>query len=218
MDAVIRPRRLAWLTLTWIALTGALGPCALFKPADPEAPTGTALVGDYSQYDSTLATMRRAVEAKGALNSRQLYVDALATEADAPGAAFRALFDELTRSRYLSQGGVNVPASWLRPQEETFLDDLIANNQGSEYRMTWERYPAGGEETLGETQVRIFRRYAVFIVQPSTGASQPYLEGWAALRLVRSGTRWVVTEWDDRELPAPSPNTKSFGLVRLESQ
>lgn len=212
-------RRLPILAAAWLLTTAALGPCALFKPAEPEEPTGGALIGDYSAYDSTLATMRRAVEAKGVQNSRQLYLDALATEAEAgAGEGFRASFDPLTVSRYQAQGGVNVPSRWQRTEEERFLDVLVARNQGSGYRMTWQRYPEGGDETIGDARVTVFRRYDILLVETSTGGTQPYASGWATLTLVRAGTSWRLVEWVDGELTSAPPNTSSFGLLRLESQ
>jgi hypothetical protein len=208
-------RRPTLLALAWLALTGALGPCSLFKPADPEQGSGAQLIpSNYAEYDSTLATMQRAIDAKGTSNSKDIYLSALSTAGDA-GGPFVARFDQVTVSRYLADHPT-VPSSWTQTQEESFLEDLYADNAGVTYRMSWAPYPPGGEESLTPDRVGIYRKYTIQIIAASGGV--PFVEGWARLTLVKSGTSWKLVEWDDRgEVQTPTAGTKTYGLVRLES-
>ncbi len=94
-----------------LVLAWAGAGCDLFKPAVPEPPSGSVLVGNYTEPDSTLASMARAMRAKGSTpGAPDTYRGALADPL-VDGRSFEALFDPLTVVRYES-GGQRAPLPW----------------------------------------------------------------------------------------------------------
>ena len=195
------------LVAAWIALSGAA--CDLFTPATPEQPEGAVIVGNYTFPDSTLATIARAIRAKGNSGGADAYRLALAdTTADRKN--FYAFFDPLTLARFQS-----VPNPWTRVEEQVFYGRFAAANGNLAYDMKW----ADGTQTHDPTDSLIVldRKYQIFLRQ-TTGVVNVMAQGYAELHFWRSGNNWVLMRWFDREDSTAAQGVKSYGHLRLENQ
>lgn len=221
----MRTRRLlslAVLGTTWLLLTSALfGGCdGLFRPAVPEAPSSIEPVRvDYSEPDSTLATLARGLSSKGANGGNQAYMDALADDA-AAGTVFRAYFDP-TDSAFFAQSGGSVP-SWGKSNENAFFSILPRDvRPGDEYRMTWEPDLENPRDDFGDSDATIHRRYILY-ADAESGSSLIIAIGYADFLFAKSNEgKWLIVRWSDRRDPTADPddeNQKTLGTRRLELQ
>lgn len=221
----MRTRRvlsLAVLGTTWLLLTSHLfsGCDGLFRPAIPEAPSSVEPVtADYSEPDSTLATLARGLSSKGQNSGTAAYLGALA-EDDAGGSLFRAYFDP-TDSAFFAQSGGTVPA-WNKSNESFFFSNLVQQvRTKDEYRMTWEPDLENPRDDFGDNDATIHRRYILY-ADPSSGASIIIAIGYADLLFNKSTEgKWLIVRWSDRRDPTADPedeNQKSLGTRRLELQ
>ncbi|MGH7743143.1 MAG: hypothetical protein ACRENS_14110, partial [Candidatus Eiseniibacteriota bacterium] len=126
---------LGLLLLVWLASIGALGMCDLFKPATPESGgTGTLVLTNYSDPDSTLSTMARGIAAK--TNGTDAYMGGIAdTVRDLH--VFRTAFDQAVLQRYNSIPGAQVVPDPWGSQERTFFFNFIQYKANAAYTMTW---------------------------------------------------------------------------------
>lgn len=217
-------RRLATLgvlLLAWLASTGSVGMCELFRPATPEAGgTGTVVLTNYNDPDSTLATMARGVAAKN--DGTSAYMGGIAdTVRDLH--VFRTVFDQAVLSRYNSiPGALPIPDPW-GDQERTFFFNFIQYKKNAEYHMTWAPDPFNPDPPtdLSAPVWLLHRSYQVTTKQ-SDGSLGIIAVGYAELFFVRTNTgRWVIAVWSDHVDPAygganpPNPDQVCLGWRRL---
>jgi len=209
MEPVKRLTSLVMLAVLAAAL-GLCAGCGLFKPAIPEQAKGTAIIGDYSYPDSTLATLARGIEAKGNNGGQDAYMAGLA-DTTLDHHAFQALFDPITVQRYES-GNLKVPV-WESDEEQHFYAQLAASNGGNSFDMRWSDGLASDE--VSDTLVVLYRKYQIFLLH-GTSVTSTLGYGYAELRLVRSGTRWVLWRWIDLESSDAPTDAQSYGQLRLK--
>jgi hypothetical protein len=213
---------LIFLAATWLVSTGALfGGCdGLFRPAVPEAPSSVEPVRtNFSEPDSTLATLARGLESKGQNNGSQVYLEALADD-PAAGSVFRAYFD-LTDSLLFAQSGGTVP-SWGKSNESFFFSQIVQDVRPTDtFRMTWEPDLENPRDDFTDTEATIHRRY-VLHADAEGGSSIIIAVGYADLLFYRSTEgKWLIVRWSDRRDPAADPddvNQITLGARRLELQ
>jgi hypothetical protein len=210
---------LVLLALAWLAATGEVGVCKLFRPASPETGgTSSLVLTNYTQPDSTLATMARGIKAK--VNGTDAYLGGIA-DTSRDGRAFRAGFDPAIVARYTSQAGsLPIPDPWSTDLERTFFFNFV-QYRSTPYTMTWAPDPANPLDDLGPDAAVIHRAYLVTTHQDD-GTDPTIAVGFADLFFVRTAAgRWVIVGWGDRVDPAagganPSdPEKVCFGWRRL---
>ena len=211
--------RFALLALAWLAATGHVGMCDLFRPATPErGGTGNVILTNYTDPDSTLATMARGMAAKA--DGRDAYMGGVA-DTIRDSRSFTATFDPAVLARYNSQPNA-VPGydPWTTDLERTVFLNFIQYKSG-EYAMTW------GPDTFNPIDDRqpdsavLHRSYQITArLDPTT--TLIIAVGYADLTFVRTASgRWAITRWDDRVDPAygganPSnPDQVPYGWRRL---
>ena len=195
-------------TMVWLCAG-----CGLFKPAVPEQAVGTVIVGDYSTPDSTLATLARAIDAKGNQGGQDAYMAGLA-DTTIDGHAFQALFDQATVLRYLSTNAT-FPV-WLKdPHERNFYGKFASTNGGNGFAMRWGEGQASDDLSNDSLQI-LYRRYDIFLTHGPT-VIDTLVTGYAEFRMIRSGSRWVMWRWIDTEAGAVG-NAISYGELRLRNQ
>jgi hypothetical protein len=203
------PRRLVPILLVaaWIALSGAA--CDLFTPAKPEAPQGEVIIGNYSDPESTLATIATAIRSKGNSGGADAYRRALAdTALDRHN--FYAYFDPATVI-----GFTNVPNPFRSVEEQVFYGKFMAYYGNLAYDMKWSEGQATFDPT--DSLIVLDRKYQIYLRQ-STGVVNVIGQGYAQLHFWRSGNNWVLMRWFDREDPSVAQGVKSYGRLRLENQ
>lgn len=215
------PRTLPLLALAWLAAAG-LGPCELFKPATPEAPSGDAIIGNYTEPDSTLAAIVYGIRSKGQNGGDGVYRAAFADSSGAGGSpdgrGFNAFFDPVTVTRHTSTGGT-LPATWPvwgRINEEGFFARVV-RLYPEPYDMTFEKDPGPGNDDYASNPAVLYRRYQLFR-RLSNGVVVPFSSGYVEVRLFDTGTRHVIVSWIDREDPSPPAGAICYGRLRLENQ
>jgi hypothetical protein len=185
--------------------------CGLFKPAIPEKAKGTVIVGDYSDPDSTLATMAYAIEAKGNQGGQDAYAAALA-DTTLDHHAFQALFDPITAQRWLSTN-TDLPIIG-RDEERHFYGTFSTTNAGNEFVMRWSEGQASDDRSNDSLNI-LYRKYEIFL-KHNAAITDTIGTGFAELHMIRSGTRWVMWRWIDREVVPPVSDALSFGQLRLK--
>jgi hypothetical protein len=203
--------------LAWLAVTGALGPCAFFRPAAPERPQKTAIIPDYSIPTRVLETIARGIADKNGTNGQDVYTgafaDSLPTGTD--GRAYHAFFDLADLDAHPSW---DRNRDWTRDLERTFYGDFI-QLRSAPYEMTWQVYAPAGNDKGGERDSLLSREYRVY--QIISGTRRIIAIGVADLYFVKSAVttnRWVITRWQDFRAPdarADSPDDQTLGARRL---
>ncbi len=177
-----------------LALAGC-GGCDYFKPADPEAPSASAvIIPNYSTPEKTLETLAKGIQDKGRTNGLAAYTGGLAD-------GFEAVFDAQTVNR-MEQQGVVVPDEWNLSREESFYSKFVTLSTvplNSEYSFRWIRDQTQGEDVNEAELAILHKEYEVFAIQQ--GAETQYIaRGFATLHFSKvSADRWAITKWDDRE-------------------
>lgn len=197
------------MRLVWTAgllVTLALSGCDLFRPAEPEPPAaGTGFVPDYSQPDSSLATIARALADKGLTIGSVAYAGAFAESVTAGAVAgFHHLFWPEDAASF-SQAGGTVPSDWGFSLEQTFYSRFVRLRPDA-YRMAWMVDPPNPDD-IGADVATIHRHYLV-TSHSSDGTQTSVLAiGYADLRLLRfSDGAWRIVRWDDRRDPGADPS------------
>lgn len=195
-----RAPRLALLALAWLAASGHVGMCELFRPATPEqGAAGIVVLTNYTDPDSTLATMARGLGAKG--DGRDAYMGGVAdTARDAR--SFRALFDPAVVARYNAQPGATGGWDpWTGDLERTFFFNFV-QYKTTPFTMTWapdEFNPTDDRQP----DTALLHRYYHVTTRLSDGSDLLIAVGYADLQFVRTvGGRWVIVIWTDRADPA----------------
>ena len=195
----------------WLAalLAFALGPsgCNYFRPADPEPPSGAAIIADYGLPEATLQTMALGIADKARTNGASVYVGAFAE-------SFRQFYDSNDSTKWSSTSGRPAPP-WNLALERNFYTRFITlYPQG--YQMQWTEDPPNPDDQ-GDTEWAIHRHYLVITEPGDTIAI-----GYADLTFQKSAQQqWLITQWGDRadlDRNLANPELKTLGLRRLETQ
>ena len=208
-------RRSMTVPVLALAITMAMcAGCDYFKPADPEAPSASAvIIPNYSVPEKTLETLARGIQDKGRTNGLAAYTGGLAD-------GFEAVFDPQTINR-MEQSGVMVPEDWNLSREESFYSKFVTLSTvplNSEYSFRWVRDQTQGEDVNEAELAILHKEYQVFAIQQG-GESQYIARGFATLHFSKvSADRWAITKWDDREKndAHPEQGEVSMGQRRLE--
>jgi len=216
-----RAASLGVLALAWLATTGTVGMCPLFEPATPQSGgTGTLVVTNYTDPDSTLTTMARGLAAK--TNGTDAYMGGIAdTVRDLH--IFRTVFDTAVLARYNSiPGAQQIPDPW-GDQERTFFFNFIQYKTNATYSMAWAPDPFNPDPPLDPSApTALIHRSYVVNARFSDGTTSIIAVGYAELLFVHTVTnRWVIAVWSDHVDPAygganpPNPDQVCLGWRRL---
>lgn len=206
---------LGLLLLAWLASTGSIGMCDLFRPATPEAGgTGTLVVTNYTEPDSTLATMARGMAAKS--NGTSAYMGGIAdTVRDLH--IFRTVFDQAVLARYNSLPGALQPPDPWGDQERTFFFNFIQYKASAAYSMTWD-IDTFNPDSPHDPNATVELRHKIYQVtaKQSDGSIAIIAVGYAELLFVKTGAgRWVIAVWSDHVDPVYGVNPANPDQVCL---
>lgn len=214
----MRHRLLSLPLIAALVLAASAGCTNPFKPAQPERPTsGSFVLEDYSEPESVLVTITRAVSAQS-FGGSTAYTNSL-------NAAFLATHDPQVVARAIADG-VTPPAEWTLTNERPFFDFLISRRT-EPYDMEFYRDNTLPEDqgSIGAGSMALYRKYTVFTRDPNHDlvVKDTLALGIAKLTVVLDGTQWSLTRWEDTFLPeigVSDPRNLdlvSMGTRRLES-
>lgn len=192
-----------------LALTGGLPGCALFKPTEPEPPSGGVVDVDYSDPDATLQTLDLAIEDKGRTTGQNAYLDGL-TSPERDGLELTVVHLPSVEQELRNQQ-VTIPPSWSHSLESAFYQKLITIDSGP-YSMRWETDSSFvAEDQTGEQDAV---RNKVYIIQTQTGL---LARGYAKLTFKQTAPRrWVITTWEERDVRPGDSEDHTFSMLRLK--
>jgi len=192
----------------WLTLTG--GGCNLFEPAQPEPPTGQAIIPDYSDPDRTLDMIAQAVRDKAGTNGSSVYMGAFADSTSPATPAYHHFFWPTD----VIDTGITPPADWTRVHEETFYSKLV-NLRGDQYQLIWEPDPASGSDDIGARTAVIHRHYRLISETDDGTPTGTMAFGFADLTLVKgTDANWRITLWSDRVDPTADVGLEEVSLGR----
>jgi hypothetical protein len=186
---------------------GSIG-CGLFKPTEPEPPSGGVVQADYTEPERTLATLALGIEAKGASSGLTAYLDGLASPSR-DGLDFNTL--HLASVVQALAGVVTPPNPWTHALESAFYPRLIAV-ASAPYSMTWSvdgRFSA--EDQIGSEDAVLNR---IYLIQTP---SRVIARGYAKLTFKQTAPgRWVIVLWEERNVEAGESEEVTFSMLRLK--
>jgi hypothetical protein len=205
----------ALLLMLWLMLL-AQG-CGLFKPASPQPPIGSAIVGRYNDPDTTLTTLALAISDKAQTNGQTVYMAGFA-DSTLDGVDFHAFFDPATVARFTSGGHAPPDLNWGDRYEQNFYVKFAQLQPSAAYQFVWQDDSTSVSDDRQPTTALLHRRYRVFAALSDTSISLS--RGYVDLGFVKIGSDWKIVRWQDREDPAANIDAGelSFGQRRLESQ
>jgi hypothetical protein len=208
------PRPLA--TVIGLLLLGSVSGCYLFQPRNPQPPSQGGVAMDYSEPDSSLATMARAIEARAGGNSLSAYLGALAdsvVNGDSQG--FLDFFDPAAVAVW---GRTPPPAGDIKLENQLFgyLPQLSSNP----YLFAWLTDVDHPHDETPSPNVQVLHRQ--YLLLAASAPPDTLAIGYADLTFIlsASGDKWVIARWQDRVDPnvGPNPpkgNKQSFSALRL---
>jgi hypothetical protein len=214
----MRPRsRLAHLLPFLLGSILIVPGCGLFKPASPQPPIGSAIVGRYNFPDTTLNTLALAIADKAQTNGQSVYIAGFADSA-VDGVDFHAFFDPATVLRFTSGGHSPPDLNWGIRYEQNFYVKFAQLQPGATYQFIWQVDSTSVIDDIQPTTALLHRKYRAFAALADT--SVLLSRGYADLAFVKVGSDWKIVRWQDREDPAANLDAGelSFGQRRLESQ
>ena len=207
--------RSSWIALAALGL--ALSGCNYFRPAQPELPRGSGTQGsgvhvNYSAPDSTLATLKLAIQDKSATNGQSAYVGGLA-DPTTDDVEFTATFDPLTLARFSTPPST----AWGLQNEQLFYAALSQIDASFTFSFTWGVFQGAVNDELNPTTATLYRSYTLRATQDGGATYINEARGNAELHLILSGSRWKIVKWIDSEDPHAEfiNGEKSFGYLRL---
>jgi hypothetical protein len=201
-----RPR--ASILLLGAALATLPG-CGLFKPTEPEPPSGGVVQANYTDPEATLETLRRAIEDKGATTGLTAYLDGIASPTR-DGLNFTAI--HLATVVQALQGVVTIPDPWTHALEGSFYSRLIGIETAA-YVMRWDpdtRF-SDAEDQIGAEDAVLNRIYTI------QTEAQTIARGYAKISFRQTAPgRWVVVTWEERNVEAGESEDLTFSMLRLK--
>lgn len=213
VTAIHSGRAAAGIALVWLCASGLPG-CNFFRPETPEAPIGgQSILTNFSEPDSTLATIARAMAAKSSGAPVYRAAFAQSTASDIPG--YHHIFYPPDAQAWSAAAGRDPPADWGYEDEQIFFNSFV-QSRGEEFAMAWGPDPDNNDPPPGTSTSTIHRHYLVTAVSDDGGATILAV-GFADLMFYKGADgNWVMTRWEDRPDPEMS-NQKTLGFVRLEN-
>jgi hypothetical protein len=210
--------RCGLLLAAWLLAT-ASGPCAFFKPAEPEGFNSRPIDTDYHDPTHTLLTLARGMVDKTG-NGQTVYLSTFAeSTATDPldGQAYRALFDV----RDLEEQHEQDPF-WTR-ELEGFVFNYLVQHFTLPYEMTWEPYFEAGNESGSLVDSLLHRKYRIVTVSQvgATTTRTTIAVGLADLYFVKSKRepdKWRIATWQDFRALGADSAFSTLGLRRLQSR
>ena len=211
--------RFGVLLAAWLMAIGS-GPCAFFKPAEPErGGSGRPIPTDFSTPTAALGTLARGMEDKSG-NGQNVYLSALAESTEASsgdGRGFHAFFDV--------RDMIEVPPhdpDWTRELEPSVYN-LLVQRYSLPFEMTWEPYEPAGNETGTVDDSLLHRKYRIVAVSSvgNTITRNTIAVGAADLSFVKSQRdlgKWVIATWQDFRAIGSDSALVTLGHRRLESR
>lgn len=222
MAALIAPRRLVRVVaaVLLVATAGCVNP---FEPAKPEKPTSAPVVPNFSTPDGVLATIRLAIENKGA-SGRNAFYDALGDSTTGATPSFYAVHDPSVVDAWRIIAQRDPPDPWWTWNEKRFYDYLISVLAQFTYAFQWAPDNSQPIDKIDDVAgTAILHRYYVLQATSTDGKLQTIIAiGYADLYLQRLGGRWYLIRWEDRVDPAIGvnpidPKNRTMGWRRLDS-
>lgn len=219
--AALSRRSGAGLAAAFVSVLAAAGCTNPFQPAQPQQPGAGSVAENFSWPDSTLATIRRALAARGQAGM-QAYLDALADSASVDDRAYYAFFDPAVLSDWTTHG--SAPDQWPRDYEQFFFQGLSNARTGYKYDFNWWTIDQHSQQEVYDDGAgdALLHRFYTLVVSTNNVATPPdtIAQGYADFSFVRQGGRWVLYRWQDRRDPTlalSDPVNHSMTWYRLNS-
>ena len=216
--------------LTRFALAAALAPALLalllagctnpFTPANPQPPSGDAIVEDFSSIDALLNTMGTAIQTRTTTGA-DAYIHAFAESTTTGQRAFYAYHDQSVKAFWTSTHlGQSAPEPWPLALERRLHSELSSIRQNDPYIFSWTRDTQQSSDT--EIAPDVWLVHIVYKLYATPATSDPVLivSGFADLLIQQVGSKWSIIEWHDRVDPAygaTSVDVKCFTYHRLSA-
>ena len=194
-----------------------------FQPADPEPPSGDAVVEDFSTPAAVLETMRKGIESRST-NGANAYLHAFTESFGSESLPYRSFYDDAVKSAWESANQITAPEPWDLLLERNVHTRLSSIRPTYPYHFQWapdQASPADDDFNAADT-AQYHRKYTL-LAAPPNGDPEIIAIGFADLSFQkeRSG-RWSVYRWHDRLDPAVGVNPalttqRTFSYWRLES-
>ena len=209
----------ALATLVFVLLLG--GCTNPFKPADPEPPTGDAIIEDFSSIEALLSTVETAIATR-TTSGANAYIHAFADSTTSSDRAFRAYHDPAVKAAWLALPGAgSAPEPWMLQNELGVHSELSRIRPNDPYVFLFKH--DGGSENDADISpdVKLIHRHYVLKAKPVSSDTVLIVSGFADILVQRANGRYSIFEWRDRVDPQYGVNSvdvKSFTYERLESQ
>jgi hypothetical protein len=190
-----------------------------FTPADPEPPSGDAVIEDFGSVDGLLNTTAVAIGARP--NGANAYIHAFAESTTTSQRAFRGFHDQAVKAVWLQgSSGQAAQEPWTLPFERGVYSELSRIRPNDPYVFNWLPDPdSPGDDEIADV-TSIHRKYQLAAI-PANADPVIIMSGFADLLLQKVNGKYSIFEWRDRVDPAygvNSPDVKTFTYHRLESQ
>lgn len=198
-------RTFAAVSLSLVLCAG----CSLFKPTEPEPPSGSNLIPDYSTPLETLRTMADAVSVKAA--GQNAYDDALLADGEGGFAGFRAYHLPEVAARHPDGS-----ATWTKEEERVFFGDLVTRS-ADEYVMEFRDDSRNGafQNTDDPDTASLYQRYTISTFDADGDNTGMIANGYAYISMRRVNSRWQVLLWKDIDGEPGDDDSETFGALRL---
>ena len=199
-----------------------LGGCTNpFKPADPEPPSGDAIVEDFSSIEAMLSTVETAIATR-TTSGANAYIHAFADSTTSSDRAFRAYHDPAVKAAWLSLPGAgSAPEPWMLQNELGVHSELSRIRPNDPYLFLFRPDPFSGNDEDISADVRLLHRKYELKAKPVSSDTVLIVSGYADILVQKANGRYSIFEWRDRVDPQDGVNSvdvKSFTYERLESQ
>ena len=209
-----------------LLLLGSVTGCYLFQPRNPQPPTQSGVPTDYHDPPSSLATMKLAIEARGAANSLSAYHNAFADSlVSGDRQSFLAFFDPTVVAVWQSATSGTPPPIWTLKQEDQLLS-YMTGLSGNDYVFSWLADVDHPHDETPDPNTQILHRHYLLEAEApvQNGVKIDTLAiGYADLTFILgSNAKWVIARWQDRVDPAvgsnpPKGDKLSFTRMRLNT-
>jgi hypothetical protein len=207
------------LSAAAVLLLSLLGCTNPFKPADPEPPSGDAVIENFSTIEDLLNTMALAIQTRTP-NGANAYIHAFAESTTTGQRAFRAYHDPAAKAAWITgSAGQSAPEPWLLLNEFGLHSELSRVRPNDAYFFKWDPDPGSPRDDEIATDVFAYHRH--YYLYAGEGGVV-IAAGFADLLIQKQGSRYSIFEWRDRVDPLfgvnPTGDQRSFTYYRLESQ
>jgi hypothetical protein len=217
VNPIVRAGRFAFL----LAIALPLGCVNPFKPADPEAGSGSGISEDFHDPETALETMVLAMESKS-VAGQNAWVHAFAESTKLGDRAYRAFYDPAVQQIWeAANNPQKAQEPWTIDLESRLLPKIFGFRPQAEYAFEWKPDVSQNDDGTSGDTAQFHRQYILIATEGSV--SDTIAIGFCDLAFQRNpvGSRWSIYRWNDRHDPTvganPSSDKQTMSWWRMES-